>query len=846
MFLSQKILFQLSLLLLLHFSILVLLSLAYTVPDKYFINCGASFNTTINDSRVFVGDQNSCSFSTGKSENVTSSNSSTAPVLYQTARIYRQPCSYKFEINQNGTYLVRLHFFVFLSPAANLSDALFNVSASGFSLLTNFSIRNSSSSPLIKEFLLSIAEGEFRIHFIPSQESSLAFINAIEVFLAPESFIPDSSPRVTSSGSNGNYSALHSQVLYTIYRINVGGPIIEHDEFWRKWIPDGSYLFNPPETATKVSYFEALNYQPEQVTKYIAPDLVYQTATLLNIDNSSNSSFLNLTWGFPVTKNATHLVRVHLCDIVTKPTNGLWFPTDLWFNLSIYRNFGKRIDPYSISYNLDAPFYFDFVVDSDDSGFLNVSIVPQQDSPMHYAFLNGLEIMEFMKKSGSIPKECESKKYSCKIKESNKNHSSKCPPVIIVLVSSGAVVIMIIVVVLVLKCRKGVSDQSSAVLLYGGTSFNKKLTEKSVNASLPPNLNFSLRISFAEIKYATKNFNVKFLVGEGGFGKVYKGTLRSGMKVAVKRSEPGHGQGLKEFQTEIIVLSQIRHRHLVSLIGYCDEGSELILVYEFMEKGTLRDQLYHSKGNPERSSSRFELSWKQRLEICIGAARGLHYLHTGPAGGIIHHDLKSSNILLDEDYVAKVGDFGLSKSGVSDTDHFTMGIKGSFGYLDPEYFRTLQFTAKSDVYSFGVVLFEVLCARPAVDNSLLSEQVSLAEWGMLWQRKGELEKIIDPLLVGKIKPSSLKKFGETAEKCLKANAAERPVMHEVLWDLTFALQLQEITIHREPHEDSSTNTSLELQLPVICHLPSTRTLIEEDDDALIKEDDGSNTTASEV
>ena len=222
----------------------------------------------------------------------------------------------------------------------------------------------------------------------------------------------------------------------------------------------------------------------------------------------------------------------------------LWFPFYLWFNLSIYRNFGKRIDPYSISYNLDAPFYFDFVVDSVDSGFLNVSIVPPQDSPMHDAFLNGLEIMEFMKKSGSIPKECESKKYSCKIKESNKNHPRnvnqknthvKCPPVIIVLVSSGAFVIMIIVLVLVLKCRKGGSDQSSTVLLYGGTSFNKKLTERSVDATLPPNLNLSLRISFAEIKYATKNFNAKFLVGEGGFGKVYKGTLRSGMKVCKKK-----------------------------------------------------------------------------------------------------------------------------------------------------------------------------------------------------------------------------------------------------------------------------------------------------------------------
>jgi serine/threonine protein kinase len=204
--------------------------------------------------------------------------------------------------------------------------------------------------------------------------------------------------------------------------------------------------------------------------------------------------------------------------------------------------------------------------------------------------------------------------------------------------------------------------------------------------SLAPNLNLSLRISFAEIQRATENFNAKLLIGKGGFGKVYKGTLRNGMTVAVKRSEAGHGQGLHEFQTEIMVLSQIRHRHLVSLIGYCDEGSEMILVYEFMEKGTLRDHLYQSNGSSEKSSSRSELSWKQRLEICIGAAKGLNYLHT-QAGRIIHRDVKSTNILLDKDYVAKVADFGLSKSGLPDPEHFTMGVKGSFGYLDPEYFN---------------------------------------------------------------------------------------------------------------------------------------------------------------
>ncbi|GMY21676.1 probable receptor-like protein kinase At5g24010 [Fagus crenata] len=663
---SHKILFQLFLLLPLHFSSLLLPSSAYTVPDKYFINCGAGFNTTIDDGRVFVGDQNSCSFSTGKSEHVMSSNSSIGiPLLYQTARVYRQPCSYKFEINQNGTYIVRLHFFVFLSPAnvsANLSDALFNVLASGFSLLMNFSIRNSSSSPVIKEFLLNIAEGEFKIHFIPSQESSLAFINAIEVFLAPEAFLHVSAPHVTSAGDEGTYSGMYSHALHTIYRINVGGPIIEHDELWRKWKPDDSYLFNPPKAAKNVSYIGTLNYQPEHVTKYIAPALVYQTARLLNIDDSS--TFLNLTWRFPINKNATHLVRVHFCDIVSKPTTGLWFPSDLWFNLSIYSNFGKKIHPYNITQQVVAPFYFDFVVVPDDSGFINVSLVPRQDSPLHYAFLNGLEIMEFMKESSPTPKECESMNYSCKTKESgstpkeceSKNYSCKtkeskknCPTVIIVLISSGAFFILVVVVVLGLKCKKGEADQSSGVLLYGGTSFNKKLTERNANASLPSTLNLSLRISLAEIK-------------------------------------------------------------------------------------------------------------------------------------------------------------------------------------------TLQFTEKSDVYSFGVVLLELLCARPAVDNSLQAEEVSLAEWGMLWLGKGQLENIIDPVLVGKIKPSSLKKFGEIAEKCLKADTAERPDMHEVLWDLACALQLQEIAINREPHEDSLTNTSLELQLPV-WHLPSTRILNEEED---------TSNTASEV
>ncbi|KAF3971216.1 hypothetical protein CMV_005154 [Castanea mollissima] len=826
---SHKTLFQLCLLLTLYFSSLLLLSSAYTVPEKYFINCGASSNTTVNG-QVFVADSNSLSFSTGKSEEV-GNTSAWIPKLYQTARVYRQPCSYSFEIDQNGTYIVRLHFFAYLSRA-NLYDALFNVSASGFSLLTNFSIRNSSSFPVIKEYLLTIPQGKFRIQFVPSQDSSLAFVNAIEVFLANETRITDNVTSVTSAGNVGNYKGLPSQALHTIHRINFGGSQIDYDELWRKWVADDSYLILHSDSAkNSTQYSQTPNYNSELATKYTAPDDVYQTAKQLKTGANGNASLLNLTWSFPVSKNTRHFVRVHFCDIVFKTLN------DTMFNLYIYSNFDELIDPYNMtgSGQFAVPFFIDYVVDSDDSGFMNFSISPSEhDSPILNAFLNGLEIMEFMKTSGSILAECEP--------VTNKKHS----PVIMIIgsVCSGAFVILMTVVALRLKCRKSVPDQSLTKLLFGGLSFNR-LTEESANSSLPSNLNLSWRISLGEIVYATKNFNAKFLIGEGGFGKVYKGTLRNGTKVAVKRSEARHGQGIEEFQTEIIVLSQIRHRHLVSLIGYCDEGSEMILVYEFMEKGTLREHLYHSNDNSETTSSPSELSWKQRLEICIGAATGLRYLHTGPAGGIIHRDVKSTNILLDENFVPKVADFGLSKSGVPDPEHFTMAVKGSFGYLDPEYLVTLQLTEKSDVYSFGVVLLEILCARPAINNLLPLEEMNLAEWGMLWQRKGQLEKIIDPVLVGKIKPSSLRKFGETVEKCLKTNSADRPKMHEVLYDLQYALMLQETAMHADPGEDSTINTSFQLQMPLAWQLPSDGILKEEDDHTSIGGDDDSDISASE-
>uniref|UniRef100_A0A2N9FEA3 Protein kinase domain-containing protein n=1 Tax=Fagus sylvatica TaxID=28930 RepID=A0A2N9FEA3_FAGSY len=399
------------------------------------------------------------------------------------------------------------------------------------------------------------------------------------------------------------------------------------------------------------------------------------------------------------------------------------------------------------------------------------------------------------------------------------------------------------VMMFLLKRKRG-KHVDLPVLHHGKGTFCRKGT---TNAALVRNLNLKLKMPLLEIQGATHNFDPKLLVGEGGFGRVYEGTLESGMKVAVKRSDPKHGQGLPEFETEITVLSKIRHRHLVSLIGYCEEESEMILVYEFMEKGSLREHLYDPNENSsERSAKRSNLSWKQRLEICTGAAKGLHYLHTCLNGGIIHRDVKSTNILLDEHFVAKVADFGLSRSGPDDPDHFSVGIKGSFGYVDPEYFRCFQFTDKSDVYSFGVVLLEVLCARPAIIDSPKREEVNLAEWGLLWQKKGQLEKIIDPCLMGEIQPDSLRRFGETVEKCLKENGAERPTMLDVLWDLEYALQLQKTAVHGVPHEDSTTNAILELHLAPNLGLLSNCIPDGQDDEVPLRGDDGLNTTESEV
>nr|GEU62925.1 serine-threonine/tyrosine-protein kinase catalytic domain-containing protein [Tanacetum cinerariifolium] len=297
------------------------------------------------------------------------------------------------------------------------------------------------------------------------------------------------------------------------------------------------------------------------------------------------------------------------------------------------------------------------------------------------------------------------------------------------------------------------------------------------------------QFTFSEIQLATQNFDESLIIGGGGFGKVYKGTIihnASLLTAAIKRLDLTSNQGAVEFWAEVEMLTKLRHCHLVSLIGYCNDKKEMILVYEYMPHGTLEDHLH---------KCRTSLPWVRRLNMCIGAARGLDYLHTGTGikHGVVHHDIKSSNILLHDSWEANISDFGLSKICPKNqqSTYVNTNVKGTFGYLDPDYFYTGKLTRKSDVYAFGVVLFEVLCRKQAVDGSLDEQEWSLAVWAQDSIKEGKLKEIVDNDIKGEISPKCLKMFAHLAKKCLHKHSKRRPTMAEVVVGLESVLSLQE-------------------------------------------------------
>lgn len=289
-----------------------------------------------------------------------------------------------------------------------------------------------------------------------------------------------------------------------------------------------------------------------------------------------------------------------------------------------------------------------------------------------------------------------------------------------------------------------------------------------------------------EIQKATNNFSQENLIGSGGFGEVFKGTFDDGTITAIKRAKLGNTKSIDQMQNEIRILCQVNHRSLVRLIGFCLELEHPLLIYDYVSNGSLFDYL-HNKRAP--------LKWIQRLKIAHQTAEGLSYLHSSAVPPIYHRDVKSSNILLDEKFNAKVSDFGLSRLveiAEQNKSHIFTSAQGTLGYLDPEYYRNFQLTDKSDVYSFGVVLMELLTSEKAIDFNREEENVNLAIYGKKKLIEERLMDVVDPVMkdgASDLELETMKCLGYLATSCLEEQRQKRPTMKEVSDEIEYLVKI---------------------------------------------------------
>lgn len=286
-------------------------------------------------------------------------------------------------------------------------------------------------------------------------------------------------------------------------------------------------------------------------------------------------------------------------------------------------------------------------------------------------------------------------------------------------------------------------------------------------------------ISVDELKEATDNFGTNSLIGEGSYGRVYYGVLTNGKHAAIKKLDASK-QPDEEFLAQVSMVSRLKHENFVELLGYCVDGNQRVLAYEFASNGSLHDILHGRKGVKGAQPGPV-LSWAQRVKIAVGAAKGLEYLHEKAEPHIIHRDIKSSNVLLFDDDVAKIADFDLSNQApdMAARLHSTR-VLGTFGYHAPEYAMTGQLNAKSDVYSFGVVLLELLTGRKPVDHTLPRGQQSLVTWATPKLSEDKVRQCVDARLGGDYPPKAVAKMAAVAALCVQYEADFRPNMSIVV------------------------------------------------------------------
>ncbi|KAG2673370.1 hypothetical protein I3760_13G088100 [Carya illinoinensis] len=298
------------------------------------------------------------------------------------------------------------------------------------------------------------------------------------------------------------------------------------------------------------------------------------------------------------------------------------------------------------------------------------------------------------------------------------------------------------------------------------------------------------RFSYKSLHKATKGFKAREIIGEGGFGKVYRGTLPSNEQIAIKRVSHNSQQGMKEFVAEIVSMGRLRHRNLVRLLGYCRRRGELLLIYDYMPHGSLDRFLYNN--------GRRHLNWLQRFQILRGVASAILYLHEGWEQIVIHRDIKASNVLLDAEMNGRLGDFGLARLYDHDTNSKTTHVAGTIGYLAPELTRTGRATTYTDVYAFGAFMLEVACGRRPIERMGMPEELVLVDWVFECWSKGDILRASDPRLEGNYVVEEMVLVLKLGLLCSHVNPATRPSMRRVMQFLNCDADLPNI-----PYDSSS-------------------------------------------
>ncbi|KAG6398404.1 hypothetical protein SASPL_139864 [Salvia splendens] len=653
------------------------------------------------------------------------------PVPYKTARISLSQFSYAFRLNK-GQKIIRLHFNPTQHSGFKGLRDFFTVEVGPFTLLSNFSASLTADAPFAKEFCLSTRE---------NQQLIITFSPEL-----PQWRCKEDGARMRAGHASGMQEVTAMACDYNqIASISSGG------EIGLRVVGENSMVCVDDNTALEIVH--RLHIKPDPAQSAEGFDGVFPKWATRSAEKARNK-----TWKVPVEVGFRYLIRLHFKNA---DVGGAMFK--ILINEMIAEIVRGRDQDNIVLYK-------DYMVEMKgrkQNGRSEILISLQSFGELEV--LAGFEI----------------------VKLSNPDNSLASPNPMPPPQEPRSRILQILISVL------GYQNASATLAIAAISLLSIILHElreiwesRSIEDEHKPSAKaerLCRRFSLADIQLATRNFDVGLLIGRGGFGNVYKGFIDRGQTtVAVKRLKSNSRQGALEFLTEIETLTELRHINLVSLIGYCSELREMILVYEYMICGTLADHLYKlGRYNSNHSS----LIWKQRLDICVGAARGLEYLHTGHR--VIHRDIKASNILLDENFVAKVSDFGLAKPEDRLRSHVSTKVKGTFGYLDPYYLNTQKLTRKSDTYAFGVVLLEALCGRPAIDSFAIEDERILTRWARDKIDREEVDQIVDSSLRDEISVSSLKAFVEIANRCLHDEPEKRPTMAQVVVQLEFALDQQE-------------------------------------------------------